>query len=63
MEAGKPVAVEVGGAYSVDECFELVRTHERTGTPYMLLENCCFGEYELMVLNMVRQRKKFLKCF
>ena len=54
MEAGKPVAVEVGGAYSVDECFELVRTHERTGTPYMLLENCCFGEYELMVLNMVR---------
>ncbi len=54
MKAGKPVAVEVGGAYSTGECFELVRTYESTGTPYMLLENCCFGEYELMVLNMVR---------
>lgn len=53
MEAHIPVGVEVGGAYSVEDCFLLVRTFERTGTPVMLLENCCYGRYELMVKNMV----------
>lgn len=55
MRAGKPVAIEVGGAYSIDDCWSLVRAQQETGTPFMLLENCCYGEYELMVLNMVRQ--------
>lgn len=55
MEAGIPVGVEVGGAYSVEDCFHLVRTFERTGTPVMLLENCCYGRYELMVMNMAEQ--------
>ena len=54
MRARKPVALEVGGAYSVEECWDLVKTQEETGTPFMLLENCCYGEYELMVLNMAR---------
>lgn len=53
MEAHIPVGVEVGGAYSTEDCFLLVRTFERTGTPVMLLENCCYGRYELMVKNMV----------
>jgi hypothetical protein len=55
MKAGLYTAVEVAGAYSIDDCWRLVRTHEETGTQCMLLENCCFGRYELMVLNMVRQ--------
>ncbi|MGI5856199.1 MAG: Gfo/Idh/MocA family protein [Candidatus Merdivicinus sp.] len=55
MKAGKYVATEVGGAYSIDECWELVRTHEETGVPCMMLENCCYGRDELMVLNMVKQ--------
>lgn len=55
MKAGKYVASEVGGAYSIDECWELVRTHEETGVPCMMLENCCYGREELMVLNMVKQ--------
>ncbi len=55
MKAGKYVGVEVGGAYSIDECWELVRTYEETGTPCMLLENCCYGRKELMILNMVKQ--------
>ena len=55
MRAKKPVAIEVGGAYSVEDCWALVRTQEATGTPFMLLENCVYGEYELMALNMVRQ--------
>jgi Predicted dehydrogenases and related proteins len=55
MKAGKYVASEVGGAYSLDECWELVRTYEETGIPCMLAENCCYGREELMVLNMVKQ--------
>lgn len=55
MKAGIYVATEVGGAYSLDECWELVKTHEQTGVPVMMLENCCYGRDELMVLNMIRQ--------
>lgn len=54
MNAGKPVAIEVGGAYSLDDCWQLVRTYERTRVPCMFLENCCYGRIEMMVLNMVK---------
>ena len=52
MKAGKAVAMEVGGAYSLEQCYELVKTYEETGTPFMFLENCCFGRREMMVLHM-----------
>lgn len=52
MEAGIPVGCEVGGANSIDDLFRLVHTYERTGTPYMFLENCCFGRIEQLALNM-----------
>ena len=55
MRAGKITACEVGGAASVEECWELVHTYEETGTPIMFLENCCYGRNELMILNMVQQ--------
>ena len=55
MENKKYCAMEVGGAYSLHDCFRLVDTYERTGMHCMMLENCCFGRRELMVLNMVRQ--------
>lgn len=55
MKAGKYVAMEVGGAYSIDDCWQLVRTSEQTGKPCMLLENCCYGQEEMMVMNMVKQ--------
>lgn len=55
MEAGKAVGLEVGGAYSIEQCWELVRTHERTKTPFMFLENCCYGRRELMALEMTEQ--------
>ncbi len=55
LEAGKPAAMEVGGAYSLEDCFALIRTSERTGVPFMLLENCCYGQRELMLLNMVEK--------
>lgn len=55
MYAGKAVAMEVGGAYELAQCFDLVKAYEKTGTPFMFLENCCFGRRELMVLNMVKK--------
>lgn len=55
MEKGKPVGMEVGGVYNIKQCWDLVNTYERTHTPFMLLENCCFGRREMMVLNMVKK--------
>lgn len=55
MKAGKAVALEVGGAYSVEDCWRLVRTQEETKAHFMMLENCCYGRLELMTLNMVRK--------
>ena len=55
MKAGKYVGLEVGGAYSLDDCYKLVHTYEETGTGFMFMENCCYGKRELMMLNMVRQ--------
>ncbi|MCJ8014063.1 Gfo/Idh/MocA family oxidoreductase [Paenibacillus sp. KQZ6P-2] len=55
MEAGIYAACEVGGAYSVQECWKLVEAYERTRVPCMIMENCCYGRDEMMVLNMVKQ--------
>ena len=55
MRAGKAVAMEVGGAYTLQQCYELVHVQEQTEVPFMFLENCCFGRREMMVLNMTRQ--------
>ncbi|MBI4877089.1 MAG: Gfo/Idh/MocA family oxidoreductase [Acidobacteria bacterium] len=54
MKHGKHVAVEVPAANSIDECWELVSTSEQTRRHCVMLENCCYGYNELMVLNMVR---------
>ena len=54
MKAGKHAAVEVGGAYAIEDCWRLVEAHKQTGKHCMMLENCCYGEYELMALNMMR---------
>lgn len=55
MKKGVMPGVEVGGAYSIEDCWRLVRTYEETGVHCMMLENCCYGKRELMVTNMVRQ--------
>ena len=55
MEAGKYAAIEVGGAASLDELWQMIHAYERTKTPVMMLENCCYCRNELMVMNMVRQ--------
>lgn len=49
------VASDVSGAFSINECWELVKAYEKTKTPCMLMENCCYGRDEMMVMNMVKQ--------
>ena len=55
MRAGKHVGIEVGGAASIEECWQLVRTSEETGKFCMLLENCCYDRNEMALLRMVRE--------
>ena len=55
MKRGKYVGIEVGGASSLEELWQLVHASESTGVSCMMLENCCYGRNELMVLNMVRK--------
>jgi predicted dehydrogenase len=55
MRAGKYTGVEVSAANTIEECWDLVNTHEETGTPLMILENVCFAREALAVLKMVRK--------
>ena len=55
MECGKHVMIEVPAAMTVDECWELVETAERTRRHCMQLENDCYSELPLLELNLVRQ--------
>ncbi len=64
LRAGKITACEVGGSYSINECFELVRAYEETGTPFMFMENCCYDREELLATALVRAGKlgKIVHC-
>lgn len=54
MKQGVFAAMEVGGTYDLQECYDLVQAYEQTKTPFFFLENCCYGHRELMCLNMAR---------
>lgn len=51
---GKVALVEVTSALTVDECWELVEASEKWQIPCMQLENCVYGEIELLELNLAR---------
>ncbi len=55
MNQGKHICTEVPAALTVEDCWKLVETAEKTRRHCMMLENCCYGESELAVLNAVRQ--------
>ena len=55
MRAGKYPGVEVPAAMTLKECWDLVRTSERTGIPCMMLENVCYFQRVLALLRMVRE--------
>lgn len=55
MLAGKYTGLEVSAANTMEECWDLVNTHEETGSHLMILENVCYRRDILAVLNMVKQ--------
>lgn len=55
MTAGKYTGLEVSAANTLEECWDLVNTHEKTGTHLMLLENVNYRRDVMAVLNMVKQ--------
>jgi len=55
MLAGKYAGLEVSAANTMEECWDLVNTHEETGTHMMILENVNYRRDILAVLNMVKQ--------
>ncbi len=54
MQKGKHVAVEVPAATTIDDCWRLVNTSEATRRHCIMLENCCYGYNETLILRMVR---------
>ena len=55
MKAGKYTGVEVSAANTLEECWDLVNTHEATGSHLMILENVNYRRDVMAVLNMVKQ--------
>ena len=55
MENGKHAVSEVPLAATIDECWQLVKTAEKTRKHCMLLANYCYNSFELTILNMARQ--------
>jgi len=54
MQAGKHAFLEVPIATTLDGCWKLVETAEKTRRHCMMMENVCYGRTELMYLNMCR---------
>ena len=54
LNGGKIPLVEVTSALTVDECWELVEASEKWRIPCMQLENCVYGEIELLELHLAR---------
>ena len=54
IKANKAIALEVGGAYTLQECFDVVEEWEKNPVPFMFLENCCYNKDELLALNMAK---------
>ncbi|MEO8111660.1 MAG: Gfo/Idh/MocA family oxidoreductase [Ginsengibacter sp.] len=55
MEQGKHVCIEVPAAVTIEQCWQLVDTSERTRKHCMMMENCCYDFFELLTLNLARQ--------
>jgi predicted dehydrogenase len=54
MTTVKHTAVEVPASYTIDGNWELVETAESTARHCVMMENCCYGRREMMILKMVR---------
>ncbi|MFV0249333.1 MAG: Gfo/Idh/MocA family protein [Tenacibaculum sp.] len=55
MKAGKYTGLEVSASNTLEECWDLVNTHQKTGSYLMLLENVNYRRDVMAVLNMVKE--------
>ena len=55
MDQGKHVATEVPAALTIEDCWELVNTAEKTRKHCMQLENCNYDFFEIATLNMAQK--------
>ena len=57
MANGKHVMQEVPGVFSLDECWETVEAAEKYRRHCYMLENCCYGEFEMLAFNLIKKGK------
>ena len=55
MEQGKHVATEIPAALTIEECWQLVNTAERTRRHCIMLENCVYDFFEMATLHMAQK--------
>jgi len=55
LRAGKHVLTEVPGAQTLEEAWEIVETCEKARRHCMMLENCCYGEMEMLAWNLAHK--------
>ena len=55
MEKGKHAVSEIPLAITMEECWQLVNTAERTRRHCIMMENTCYGDFELNTLNMAQK--------
>ena len=55
LKAGKHVGHEVSGVQTEAECWGMVEEKEKSGKRVMLLENCCYGNENLMIYSMIQR--------
>ena len=63
MEQGIAVGIEVGGTHNLGDMRKLVQSYEKTKTPFMFLENCCYNKDELLATSLTRNGKLGEICF
>ena len=57
MDHGKHVLQEVPGAFNLEECWATVEAAERNRRHCMMLENCTYGEAEMLAFNLIHKGK------
>ena len=55
MKNNKHVASEVPISSTLEDCWEIIKTSERTQKHCMMMENCNYNEEELWILNMIQE--------
>ena len=55
MAHGKHVLQEVPGAFNLEECWATVEAAEKFRRHCMMLENCTYGEEEMLVFNLIKK--------